>query len=315
MPGLFVTDPYEHQQDLLEGNWDPAKHPRGGSQQNRGWFSKVFGAGGIVRRSLRRRSSAPAGPPTEPRNATPTSSPHQTSGGHTTIQNAPNRPGSAKIKLLQVGDSSSGSSKSITPHPDPARPAWNNGATHIDHAVARVFDGPDTDANKRPLPAETNVRKGGYEGELRRYQQFLVANGLDRTLAREVIQAEIESLAKSPPPRPMNPKVLDTLPGPGKMLALIGVAFAMQSQVANATMAQDIAKILNSKTMKLAMDAARQGNLSTLQNRLIGIALDNNNPSIFEQLLMIDKTLAMAFFAVVQKRLETLKKESAGPKR
>jgi hypothetical protein len=34
MPGLFVTDPLEHLQGSLEGNWDPAKRPRGRSDDN-----------------------------------------------------------------------------------------------------------------------------------------------------------------------------------------------------------------------------------------------------------------------------------------
>ena len=40
---------------LHEGTWDPAKHPRGGFSQNRGWFSLTAGTGGSPNPNLRRQ--------------------------------------------------------------------------------------------------------------------------------------------------------------------------------------------------------------------------------------------------------------------
>jgi hypothetical protein len=65
------------------------------------------------------------------------------------------------------------------------------------------------------LPAETNLRKGGYEGELNDFEDYLIRNGLSPEEARAVIQGEIDSLAQSPPPRPMDPEFFDgLLPNP-----------------------------------------------------------------------------------------------------
>lgn len=72
------------------------------------------------------------------------------------------------------------------------RAGYNPGAKHLDHAVAKVFGGKKT----RLTPAAMNLRKGGLEGELRRYEEYLIRNGMKRTKARAVIQAEIASLAR-----------------------------------------------------------------------------------------------------------------------
>ncbi|MBM3966304.1 MAG: HNH endonuclease [Planctomycetes bacterium] len=100
----------------------------------------------------------------------------------------------------------------MTPYRDPARPNYNNGATHIDHAQARSLGGSNDPSNLRPLAAETNMRKGGHEGQLLAYEQYLIRNGMSPKDARSVIQAEIDSMIVSPPPRPMDPRVLDQLP-------------------------------------------------------------------------------------------------------
>jgi hypothetical protein len=95
---------------------------------------------------------------------------------------------------------------------DPVRPPYNNGATHLDHAQARALGGSNAPSNIRPLPAETNLRKGGHEGALKAYREYLIRNGMLREDADKVIQAEIEALMKSPPPRPIDPSILDELP-------------------------------------------------------------------------------------------------------
>jgi len=103
-------------------------------------------------------------------------------------------------------------SRTITPHNDPARPGWNNGATHVDHAQARSLGGTNHSSNLRELAAETNLRKGGHEGALKAYEEYLMRNGMSRQSASSVIQAEIDAMKISPPPRPMDPRVLDGLP-------------------------------------------------------------------------------------------------------
>ena len=72
------------------------------------------------------------------------------------------------------------------------RAGYNPGAGHLDHAVAKVFGGKKT----RLTPAAMNLRKGGLEGELRRYEEYLIRNGMKRKKARAVIQVEIASLSR-----------------------------------------------------------------------------------------------------------------------
>jgi hypothetical protein len=102
--------------------------------------------------------------------------------------------------------------RTLTPFRDPLRPRYNNGATHIDHGVARVFNGSNSPSNLRPLPAETNLRKGGYEGALKRYEDALIRAGMRPEDARKVIQSEIDAMRNSVVPRPMDPENLDKLP-------------------------------------------------------------------------------------------------------
>ena len=98
------------------------------------------------------------------------------------------------------------------PYKDPEPPGYNNGATHDDHVRARSLGGGDEPANHQPLPAETNVRTGGHEGQLGKDRDDLIAGGLTKEQAESVLNDEIESLGKSPPPRPMDPRIIDTLP-------------------------------------------------------------------------------------------------------
>jgi hypothetical protein len=128
-------------------------------------------------------------------------------------------PGGGRQNLMPVTrlgglslSASSGGPRTITPYRDPARPGYNNGATHIDHAQARSLGGTNDSSNLRPLAGETNLRKGGHERALRAYEQYLIRNGMSPRDARAVIQAEIDAMIVSPPPRPMDPKVLDQLP-------------------------------------------------------------------------------------------------------
>ena len=72
------------------------------------------------------------------------------------------------------------------------RTGYDPGAPHDDHTVAKVFGGTAT----RRIPAAMNLRKGGLEGELRRYEKYLIRNGMDPDLAKKVIQDEIDSLAR-----------------------------------------------------------------------------------------------------------------------
>ncbi len=72
------------------------------------------------------------------------------------------------------------------------RSGYDPGAAHIDHSLARVFGGGET----RTTPAAMNLRKGGLEGELRKYEDYLIRNGMKRAQARQVIADEIESLSR-----------------------------------------------------------------------------------------------------------------------
>src|SRR5262249_29526523 len=98
------------------------------------------------------------------------------------------------------------------------RPPYNGGRVHMDHEHATVWGnrGPAT----RPLPAETNMRRGGFDGALHRDYQRL-AEQLERAgispqrareMAREALQSEIDALRVSPPPRSVDPRALDRLP-------------------------------------------------------------------------------------------------------
>jgi len=117
-----------------------------------------------------------------------------------------------------VHNSSGGQAPRAVPYRDPARPGYNNGATHMDHEHAKVWGnrGPAT----RPLPAETNMRRGGHDAKLYRdYKELTKAfedSGLSsaeaRRRARAAVQGEIDALRNSPPPRPMAPDLLDRLP-------------------------------------------------------------------------------------------------------
>jgi RHS repeat-associated protein len=104
------------------------------------------------------------------------------------------------------------SNRSITPYRDPARPGYNTGATHIDHIQARSLGGSNAPSNLQELAAETNLRKGGHEGALKQYEQYLRRHGMTREDARSVIQPEIDAFRVSPPMRPMDPRVMDRLP-------------------------------------------------------------------------------------------------------
>jgi hypothetical protein len=104
------------------------------------------------------------------------------------------------------------------PYRDPAHPGYNNGATHMDHEHAKVWG--NRGLATRPLPAETNMRRGGHDAKLDRdYKELTKAfedSGLSSAEARRrahaAVQGEIDALRNSPPPRPMDPDLLDRLP-------------------------------------------------------------------------------------------------------
>ncbi len=94
-------------------------------------------------------------------------------------------------------------------YPDPEKPSYNNGATHIDHSRARSLGGTNDASNLRPLPAETNLRKGGFEGALNRDIEKYRSAGLTDQQIEEILKDELNALANSPPPRPIDPQILD----------------------------------------------------------------------------------------------------------
>jgi hypothetical protein len=121
----------------------------------------------------------------------------------------------AAEEAKEAGASQSGGR---TPYRDPQRPDYNNGKVHMDHEDAKVW-GNEGQAT-RELPAETNIRRGGYDAKLHQEYQKLVQQleqqGIPpakaRQMARQAVQSEIDALKNSPPPRPMDPRALDQLP-------------------------------------------------------------------------------------------------------
>ncbi len=68
-------------------------------------------------------------------------------------------------------------------------------------------------SNLRRIASETNLRKGGHEGRLVREWQRYRQQGLTDAQIEELLGPEIESMVSSPPERPMDPVILDSLPG------------------------------------------------------------------------------------------------------
>lgn len=104
------------------------------------------------------------------------------------------------------------------PYRDIARPSYNNGKIQMDHEDAKVWG--NTKPATRPLPAETNMRRGGFDGKLYREYLDLIRRFVEaghgpkdaRRIAREAVQSEIEALRNSPPPRSLDPRRLYELP-------------------------------------------------------------------------------------------------------
>jgi hypothetical protein len=82
------------------------------------------------------------------------------------------------------------------PVPDPRRRhGYDPGAIHDDHPVARALGGDPSVTRAREAAA--NLRKGGLEGELRKYEDGLSSHPqVSDEMARAVIQDEIESLSR-----------------------------------------------------------------------------------------------------------------------
>ncbi len=99
--------------------------------------------------------------------------------------------GSGGINLAPHRSSASTVERIILRDPRTRR-GYDPGSIQLDHTVAEVFGG----TQLRPVPAGLNLRKGGLEGELRRYENYLIRNGLDEKQARQVILPEIESLSR-----------------------------------------------------------------------------------------------------------------------
>jgi hypothetical protein len=80
---------------------------------------------------------------------------------------------------------------------------YDPSAEHIDHILARTFGGVDEDINKRAIEAGMNLQKGGLEGELKKYENYLISNGMEPDKARLVIQGELDALARDALPTPI----------------------------------------------------------------------------------------------------------------
>jgi hypothetical protein len=88
----------------------------------------------------------------------------------------------------------------------------------MDHEHAKVWG--NHGQATRPLPAETNVRRGGFDGKLyldyknltKAFENMGLPTAEARARARAAVQAEIDALRVSPPPRSIDPRILDQLP-------------------------------------------------------------------------------------------------------
>jgi hypothetical protein len=93
--------------------------------------------------------------------------------------------------------------------PDPRRHAND---IHRDHIVAETFGGTNAPSNIRDISAPLNLRKGGMEGSLRKYEEYLKANGMSPVEARSVIQDEIDILGRDALPAPLTSVFGDNVP-------------------------------------------------------------------------------------------------------
>ena len=89
--------------------------------------------------------------------------------------------------------------------PDPRKSDWYDpGADHVDHIVARAFDGADDEINKRVTRAGLSLRKGGLEGSLKKYENSLIDGGMKPEDARKVIQGELDAMGRDALPTPFS---------------------------------------------------------------------------------------------------------------
>jgi hypothetical protein len=115
--------------------------------------------------------------------------------------------------------------RTLNPVADPARPVYEQGhAGQIveDHVLSREIADqqgrlPEAldPSNIEPKPYEMNARKGGYEGQYLQDRQALIDGGLTPGQADEVMQETLDWIMNDALPRPMDPRVLDTIPSPG----------------------------------------------------------------------------------------------------
>ncbi len=109
----------------------------------------------------------------------------------------------------------------LNPVKDPSPPIYKRGHPGkpvTDHIRARAAGGHPTDpANLDIKPWEWNARKGAYEGQLLMDRNRLISEGLTPDEADAVLADEWYWLMNDVMARPMDPRILNTIPAPGSI--------------------------------------------------------------------------------------------------
>jgi RHS repeat-associated protein len=104
------------------------------------------------------------------------------------------------------------------PYSDPAPPEYEGGYEPSqvvkDHLDARAHGGPDVAGNIDPKSWESNAIKGGREGQLLQYEQYLRENGMQESDIRKVTAGEWQSIRNDVHARAVDPRLLEKLPAP-----------------------------------------------------------------------------------------------------
>jgi RHS repeat-associated protein len=105
------------------------------------------------------------------------------------------------------------------PYPDPNPPNYEGGYKPSDpvkdHVDARAHGGADEASNLDTKSRESNAIKGGREGALLQYEQYLRDNGMSESDIQKVTGPEWQSIQNDVHGRATDPAKLDQLPAPG----------------------------------------------------------------------------------------------------
>ena len=104
------------------------------------------------------------------------------------------------------------------PYPDPNKANYKPPCKPTDqvrdHIVARAHGGSEDESNIDPKSRESNAIKGGREGQLLQYEQYLLDNGLPQDIVDQITAPEWQSIENDVHARATDPSLLDKLPAP-----------------------------------------------------------------------------------------------------